>query len=203
MKLGLIADIHADYAALTAALDRLERRHLVDEILCAGDLTGYGRHPDQVVALFRERQITTVRGSHDAPTNQTRPADAAFLRALPFDWRGMRRGLRIFMCHGMPAVNVVGLTPAVLEKPSVQAVLRDLNADIVIVGHTHAVLCQNVAGTWIVNPGSVYSGTSHATSHTYGVLDLDRREFSAYDLLLPADAPPAAAVLLTQTDVIR
>jgi putative phosphoesterase len=201
MKLGLIADIHADYAALTTVLARLESRHRVDEILCAGDLTGYGRHPDQVVTLLRERRIATVRGSHDSPSPHMRPADAAYLQSLPFDWRGTLHGRRIFLCHGMPSVNFVGLTPAILDKPSVQRVLADLHADIVIAGHTHRYMCQSVGSTWVVNPGSVYSGTAHGTSHTYGVLDLERGRYAVFDLLLPVDAPPVESFLMTQINI--
>jgi len=35
MKIGVIADIHGDYTALTTALDRLEHQHRVEHILCA------------------------------------------------------------------------------------------------------------------------------------------------------------------------
>src|SRR5258708_10621306 len=64
MHLGLIADIHADHRALEAALRHLD--HLgVATILCAGDVVGYGTHPDAVVDLLRERAIPCVRGNHD------------------------------------------------------------------------------------------------------------------------------------------
>lgn len=71
MKLGLISDIHADYGALVSAINRLETVHNLNEILCAGDLTGYGTQPDEVIALIRDRSITTVRGNHDSPSVET------------------------------------------------------------------------------------------------------------------------------------
>ena len=64
MRLGLIADIHADPRALEATLRHLEALG-VDQIVCAGDLVGYGSEPDAVVALIRDRAIPCIRGNHD------------------------------------------------------------------------------------------------------------------------------------------
>ena len=64
MRLGLIADIHADHRALGTALRQLDALG-VETILCAGDLVGYGSHADEAVALVRARAIPCVRGNHD------------------------------------------------------------------------------------------------------------------------------------------
>ena len=36
-----------------------------DQIVCAGDLAGYGPFPDRVVAFLNEHEIPSVRGNHD------------------------------------------------------------------------------------------------------------------------------------------
>ena len=64
MRLGLIADVHADPRALEDALRGLDS-HGVDLILCAGDLVGYGGEPDAAVDLLRDRAIPCVWGNHD------------------------------------------------------------------------------------------------------------------------------------------
>src|SRR3954452_1340381 len=64
MRLGLIADIHADPRALEATLRHLEALR-VEEIVCAGDLVGYGAEPDAVVTMLRDRAIPCIRGNHD------------------------------------------------------------------------------------------------------------------------------------------
>ena len=65
MKLGLLSDIHGDAVALELAW-----AHLVvlgaDRIVCAGDLVGYGPHPDRVVAFVAEHKI-------DCGARQPRP----------------------------------------------------------------------------------------------------------------------------------
>ena len=64
MKLGIISDIHGDKLALELAWAHLTVLG-ADRIVCAGDLVGYGPHPDEVVAFVREYRIACVRGNHD------------------------------------------------------------------------------------------------------------------------------------------
>ena len=64
MKLGLIGDIHADSRALETALRHLDDLG-VDQLLCTGDLIGYGWQADAVVDRVRKLAIPCVRGNHD------------------------------------------------------------------------------------------------------------------------------------------
>src|ERR1700722_10620160 len=64
MKLGLISDVHGDMVALELAWAHLTVLG-ADRIVCAGDLVGYGPHPDKVVAFVAEHKIDAVRGNHD------------------------------------------------------------------------------------------------------------------------------------------
>ena len=61
MQIGIISDVHADYAALEDVLDRFVKHHNVDQILCAGDIVGRGPDPDRVVDLIRARRIPVAR----------------------------------------------------------------------------------------------------------------------------------------------
>ena len=108
MNIGIISDIHGDYAALETALDRLDNYHKVDHILCAGDLVGRGPNPDRVVEVIRERNIPTVLGNHDEWNYSLSQENKAFLKALPIDWEGEFVGLNVFMCHGKPGNNIWG-----------------------------------------------------------------------------------------------
>src|SRR3954469_19896398 len=64
MRLGLIADVHANLPALDAALAALEHER-VDAYVCAGDLVGYGPHPNETVARVRALAPCCVAGNHD------------------------------------------------------------------------------------------------------------------------------------------
>ncbi len=181
MKLGLIADIHADYDTLTSVLATLQTVHQVDRLLCAGDLVGYGSQANAVVALFRESDIPTVKGNHDSPSADITSKNAEYLRHLPFDLRTEVAGYSIYLCHGIPQTNVMGFTERMLAYDSARDSVLGLGVDFVLAGHTHQVFCQHVGQTWILNPGALYAQSDTGTSQSYGILDFDRLVFTIWD----------------------
>lgn len=183
MKIGVIADIHGDYAALQTALDRLDHYHHVDQILCAGDLVGRGPEQEKVVEVIRERGIPTVKGNHDSWAYGFAPANADYLEDLPINWQGEFESSRVFMCHGKPGNNVWGLYRDHISNTLLNMMLESLNADVLIVGHTHVPMFMRVESGCLINPGSLYTFNSmRVTSHTYGVLHLPDLRFDLYDL---------------------
>lgn len=63
MKYGIISDIHGNLDALDAVLDRLGN---VDEIICPGDIVGYGPDPNECCRKLRSLRRPVVIGNHDA-----------------------------------------------------------------------------------------------------------------------------------------
>lgn len=183
MKIGLLADIHGDYAALQTALERLEQFHHVDHILCAGDLVGRGPEQEKVVELIRQREIVTVKGNHDEWGYNFTPENGAFLRDLPINWQGTFAGSSVFMCHGKPGNNIWGLYRDHVSDTLLNMMLGSLRADVLIVGHTHVPMYIRVANGVVINPGSLYTFDSiRVTSHTYGVLHVPELKFELFDL---------------------
>ena len=64
LRVAVIADIHANLAALEACLDSIDEAG-VDEIWCLGDIVGYGAEPDACADLVRERCSLCLAGNHD------------------------------------------------------------------------------------------------------------------------------------------
>ena len=64
MRFGLISDIHGNLEALEAVLKELDTL-AVDEILCLGDIIGYGPDPEQCVQRVREHAKIILAGNHD------------------------------------------------------------------------------------------------------------------------------------------
>lgn len=61
---AILSDVHANAVALKAVLaDCTERK--VDEIVCLGDIVGYGPDPAECLDLIRERCAWTLCGNHD------------------------------------------------------------------------------------------------------------------------------------------
>lgn len=64
VRYGILADIHGNYFALSAAIKCLKREG-VDAWLCAGDLVGYGPHPNECVETVAELNARCVAGNHE------------------------------------------------------------------------------------------------------------------------------------------
>lgn len=187
MDIGVISDIHGDYAALETALERLNHYHHVSQILCAGDLVGRGPYPDEVVQLIRQHGIPTVRGNHDEWNYGLTNDNKNYLKSLPLEWRGIFDNFSVYMCHGKPGNNLWGLYRDHISNTLLNMMLTSLGADILITGHTHMPLYVKVQQGCVINPGSLYTFNNvRSTSHTYGVMHLPDLTFDLYDLTVPA-----------------
>jgi putative phosphoesterase len=183
MKIGIIADIHGDYHALKTAIDRLDHHHQVDRILCAGDLVGRGPYPGEVVELIRQRSIPTVRGNHDDWATGLSPENKSYVQNLPLEWQEDCAGRTIYMTHGKPGNNIWGLYRDHLSETLLNMMLVSLEADVLIVGHTHVPMFIQVERGCVINPGSLYTFKNlRVTSHTYGVLHLPELTFELFDV---------------------
>ncbi len=182
MKVGIISDVHGDYATLDVTLDKLHAQHEVSHILCAGDLVGRGPQQNQVVECIREHEIITVRGNHDEWFYGISNENAAYLKSLPVDWRGELGETQVYMCHGKPGNNMWGMYRDHLSETYLNMVLRSLKVEVLVTGHTHVPLFMRVDSGVLLNPGSLYTfHSTRQTSHTYGVLNLNDLSFSLYE----------------------
>jgi predicted phosphodiesterase len=65
MKIAIISDIHANYEALeTVFADSSAQK--VDEIVCLGDIVGYGANPNECIDLIKKKCPVRILGNHDA-----------------------------------------------------------------------------------------------------------------------------------------
>ena len=64
MKRAIISDIHGNYEALSAVMEAIGDLK-VDEILCLGDIIGYGPDPIKCLDTVIENCQLTILGNHD------------------------------------------------------------------------------------------------------------------------------------------
>lgn len=64
MRYAFVGDIHGNLEALQAVLADLQTQK-ADEILCLGDVVGYGADPSECLRVIREVASHTVAGNHD------------------------------------------------------------------------------------------------------------------------------------------
>lgn len=166
-----------------------------------------GNAGDAVVQRIRAEGIPTVMGNHDliARSNQdyclkfperfpNYPALTVetldYLEALPLSLRFLEEGQRLYLAHGAPW-NVE--TYIFLRQPPSQykRVLKEADADIVILGHTHQPMLIEVEGRGLIlNAGSTSSNhlplsimlDKPQRQRSCGILSLPHFSFRVYDL---------------------
>ena len=153
MRWLLLADVHANLAALEAVLaDGSSDAH---GVLVGGDLIGYGPDPEACVARLRALDAIAVAGNHERmltgavpwrcgaaarralawTATALGPAEQAWLAALPI-WQ--RIGPSLLLCHGSPADP-----DRYVDRPDrVAAALAEMaavapGASLLACGHTH------------------------------------------------------------------
>jgi putative phosphoesterase len=194
MKLGLISDIHGDPIALELAWS-----HLIvlgaDRIVCAGDLVGYGPFPDRVVDFVRDRRIDSVRGNHDRWALERGPGvrdefrggtpsaeTLDQLRSLPFDMLVSHGRTIGVVVHGSPRSDMEFVNRATHYPDVLRDDLRELRAELLVVGHTHRPMWFRCGQGLVINPGSVVSVPVVETSRTFALVDLDTLEPTFHDV---------------------
>jgi putative phosphoesterase len=159
VKIGIVSDIHCNLAGLTLALEHMRS---VDEIVCAGDSIYQYRFSNDVVALLRDVGARMVLGNHErtllSPAGtraRTRPGIdptlVAWLAEQPSHLRVAIGRKHLFMTHGSPwAPYDEYIYPG---SPRL-ARCSELDADYVILGHTHYQMALDLDHQTVINPGS-------------------------------------------------
>lgn len=152
MKIAVLSDIHGNIEAFRTVLTDIDTQD-VDDIICLGDIVGYGPEPNACIDLVRERGIKCVAGNHDLGIVNPRkrlwfnpssrkalditkelvsPEGVAYLKGLS---TCMRAGKYHFV-HGMPPDDAFHYLFAAEEEEIKEHFEKD-TARIFFVGHTH------------------------------------------------------------------
>jgi predicted phosphodiesterase len=92
MQKAIISDIHGNLEALEAVLTDIDY-HGLEEIICLGDIVGYGPDPVGCVDLVRKRCKVTICGNHDiAVLNQAFGFNKWAKRAIDWTRRKLKPG---------------------------------------------------------------------------------------------------------------
>lgn len=74
MRVALISDIHSNWEALEAVAQDI-RRQRVDEVVCLGDIVGYGADPGLCLDFVRGKKWPCILGNHDEAASGTMELD--------------------------------------------------------------------------------------------------------------------------------
>jgi putative phosphoesterase len=191
MRILIFSDLHANLEAL-AALHAVEKPP--DALFFLGDIVGYGPDPAACLGWVRAYATHIVRGDHDHATatgadfaspaeyrelaiatrehtlRQLHPNDLAYLAALPTTARVELGGARFFLAHASPREPMTRPLDLLATPENVlRSELEGIDADVILLGHTHVPAIRRVGKAHIVNPGSLGQPRHGLPSATYAV----------------------------------
>jgi putative phosphoesterase len=191
MRILIFSDLHANLEAL-AALHAVEKPP--DALFFLGDIVGYGPDPAACLGWVRAHATHIVRGDHDHATatgadfaspaeyrelaiatrehtlRQLHPNDLAYLAALPTTARVELGGARFFLAHASPREPMTRPIDLLATPENVlRSELEGIDADVILLGHTHVPAIRRVGKAHIVNPGSLGQPRHGLPSATYAV----------------------------------
>jgi predicted phosphodiesterase len=195
-RIAILSDIHSNLEALNRALELIDQES-VREIVCLGDIVGYGANPNECVELIRSRCRIVLRGNHDAaavnPLNaesftrnariaadwtrqQLSEANKQFLAELPFT--AHQDG--ILFVHSSPYQPQSWYY--VLSEEDLAVAFQSFSERICFIGHSHfpgiftedgPVRSINRTLRHLINVGSVGQPRDGNSKLSFGFFDTE------------------------------
>lgn len=207
MKIGVISDIHGNVCALETVLQELVGK--CDKLLCLGDITGYYPFVNEVFELIKDFDIQCIGGNHDyallsdVPVRGNRIAcqsldyvrrtilstNFEFLQELTYRKSMVVDRLKILMAHGSPQYPI---DEYVYPDNFNTDQFINVDADFVLIGHTHIPMIKKIDTMLVVNPGSCGQPRDGNPLASYATIDTENRAVifkrKEYDILRVASA---------------
>ena len=200
MRILVLADIHSNWAALSAIQEDF------DTCVCVGDLVDYGTNPLPCIDWVRRHAAATVRGNHDHAVAQrvnplggsgfrrlaqaTRPVHwdlldswrMKYLARLPVTTHYRAGETRLFLVHATPWDPMDEYLT--VDADAWRQRLIGLESDFVCVGHTHVPFHIDLGQIQVVNPGSVGQPRDGDPRASYAIIEDGEVSFhrAAYDI---------------------
>lgn len=191
MKVLIIADIHANWAALQAV-----HRAVPDFTACLvlGDLVDYGPAPCEVLNWVRTHARWVIRGNHDHAVaqcvqprgngsalkqllrevrhhhwRQLSPADLRYLARLPAQCQIRQCNQELLLLHATPRDSLGEYLP--VDSLMWEEQIAALHANLVCVAHTHLPGLAKWGAVHLLNPGSVGQPRDGNPTASYALWD--------------------------------
>jgi putative phosphoesterase len=152
MRILLMGDIHGNYRALEAVLDRFGD---ADEIWCLGDIVACGPMSPECVELVRQTCKYVVRGNHDAADSVPGEdrVDLKYLESLPTSLSVKVDGVSYLLTHNLPGhANYV---PVAGGRAKFEQAAANLSENALLFGHSHVAFILDAGDKKVVNVGTV------------------------------------------------
>jgi len=185
-RVAFLSDIHSNLRALKAVLGELRG----EEIVCLGDIVGYGAEPNEVITRLKELGTSSLMGNHDNAvlTGDTswfnaRAAMAVkwtrarlteesltYLRGLPLELRVEFENVPTYLTHGSPDDNLREYVDPSTHSELFGHYLSKLGVQLIALGHTHLPFIWEEKVGKVFNPGSVGQPRDQDRRASYAVV---------------------------------
>lgn len=179
MHIATIYDIHGNVPALEAVLAEIEQQH-IDLLVVGGDVIA-GPMPRKILSLLRALDVAIeyiwgnaeaellrcvagqpIGGLSERANNDARwlvetltAEEVEFIKSWSNTFTVDVPELgKVLFCHATPYSNIQIFT-ADTEKSKLDEIFANIEADVVVCGHTHIPFDIAIAGIRVVNSGSV------------------------------------------------
>ncbi|MEO0323540.1 MAG: metallophosphoesterase family protein [Myxococcota bacterium] len=204
-RVGVIGDVHAELAALEAALALFSARG-VDAVLCVGDIVdgpGTDAEAAECCRRLRDAGVLAISGNHERwwlqgemrtvpdPTGPLPEDVRAYLAGLPATRRLRTVAGNALLCHGVGDDDLAVLYPETkgyalqAVMPTLVPLMKDPELDYAIGGHTHRRMARAFPGLTFVNAGTLH----RAFEVTVTLVDFAAKEVRHVPLEGPPEAP--------------
>lgn len=185
MTIALFSDVHANLPAFEAVLASLDNQK-PDAVYCLGDLIGYNIWANEIIHEVRKRRIAMLAGNHDLKRTGyayelVSEDNRSFLSTLPahikLEFQLNSEQLNVVMAHGSTrSINEYILED--LEESYVLALMKEANADVLCVGHSHKpyhrIIYDGGKYRHVINTGSVGKPKDGNPDACYVLLTLNK-----------------------------
>lgn len=197
MKIAILSDIHGNLDALNAFQESF------DELWVLGDLVNFGPQPREVVEAVQAKADIVIQGNHDHAVghgDDTRwtakframaeasrrhssaclsESQLAYLRDLPLTVQVSRAGVKFQLVHATPSDPHYGYL--LKDAQGWMQELEGVDADVLLVGHTHAPFVRTIGHKTVINPGSLGQPRAGTPRSSYAIWNngtFELREFA-------------------------
>lgn len=185
MRIGIVADVHCRDIHLRNTVALMVNEG-VDEILLAGDAHFDNRFSNEVMDVVREHGIHYITGNHEwnllsdhgasaREAAHVRTANLEVMAAAPESLRTKVNGKSLLMVHGSPwgpKGQYLYAGNPLFER------CNELDADYLIMGHTHVPMVERHGRTLVINPGALAYSDALGALGEYAILDTTTDEVS-------------------------
>jgi len=196
MKILIISDIHGNFHAL----ERVTNEVGYDVAVCCGDLVVDYPFPEQCVRAVKGTVSRICLGNNDYTVAYNKKASdnlgakyahyaaaldrvtdltagmvsddsKKYLLGLPREARFVLDGISFYMNHTVPNMPLHHYLDLTLPLSELNRYYEDVQADVILTGHTHVPYIKKCGNKILINPGSVGEPRDRDPRASFATLD--------------------------------